>query len=76
MLLTWILKELITACIKREAKSKLYTLENRDKDKNNETLCNMPVHARVDPGYLTPNARTKFLVCAGKFLTTFVMRYR
>ena len=38
-----------------EAKSKLYTLENRDKDKNNETLCNM--HARVDPGCLTPNAR-------------------
>ena len=45
MLLTWILKELITACIKREAKSKLYTLETRDSDKNNETLCNM--HANL-----------------------------
>ena len=43
--LTWIFKELITACIKREAKSKLYTLETRDKDKNNETLRNM--HANL-----------------------------
>ena len=53
--LTWILKELITACIKSVAKSKLHTLGTHDKDKNNETLCKM--HARVDPGCLTPDAR-------------------